>query len=80
MSLLLSMPVKKLMIASGLALVIAGGLELLTDKESSDTISSERESIPLQNSLTYPNNYEELSNRISFEQLFNYIRKYNLYE
>ena len=68
------------MIASGLALVIAGGLELLTDKESSDTISSERESIPLQNSLTYPNNYEELSNRISFEQLFNYIRKYNLYE
>ena len=74
------MPAKKLMIASGLALVIAGGLELLTDKESLDTISSERESIPLQNSLTYPNNYEELSNRISFEQLFNYIRKYNLYE
>ena len=74
------MPVKKLMIASGLALVIAGGLELLTDKESLDTISSERESIHLQNSLTYPNNYEELSNRISFEQLFNYIRKYNLYE
>jgi len=74
------MPAKKLMIASGLALVIAGGLELLTDKESLDTINSERESIPLQNSLTYPNNYEELSNRISFEQLFNYIRKYNLYE
>ena len=74
------MPAKKLMIASGLALVIAGGLELLTDKESLDTISSERESIHLQNSLTYPNNYEELSNRISFEQLFYYISKYNLNE
>ena len=74
------MPAKKLMIASGLALVIAGGLELLTDKESLDTISSARESIHLQNSLTYPNNYEELSNRISFEQLFYYISKYNLNE